>query len=103
MSPVKRLRPVAVIHSTRIGTRVITAITVTIPSHEAGAVEDGEVIIEVTTTEDEAGVEEGTGQIIMEATAMGEAEVMGMGVGEAIIMDTEGGSNDVMIVSMCQC
>ena len=91
------------IHNIRTGTRVITAITVTIPSHEAGAVEDGEVIIEVTTTEGEAGEEEGTGLIIMEAMAMEEAEAMGMGVVEAIIMDTEGGSNDVMIVSVCQC
>ena len=94
MSPVKRLRPVPVIHSTRTGTLVITAITVTIPSHVAGAVEDGEVIIEVTTAEGEAGEEEveGMGQIIMEA----------MGMGEAIIMDTEGGSNDVMFVLLCQ-
>ena len=80
------------IPSTRTGTLVITAITVTIPSHGAGAVEDGEVIIEVTIAEGEAGEEEGMGQIIMEA----------MGMGEAIIMDTEGGSNNVMIVLLCQ-
>ena len=78
-----------VIHSPPPGTRVITDISVTTPSHGAGAVEDGEDII-VVTTEGEAG--EDTGLVIMEA----------MGMGEDITMDTEGGSNDVMIVSVCQ-
>ena len=73
-----------VIYSPPPGTRAITAISVTIPSHGAGAGEDGE------DTEGEAG--EDTGLVIMEA----------MGMGEDIIMGTEGGSNDVMIVSMCQ-
>lgn len=83
-----RLRLVPVIHNTPPGTRVITAITVTIPSHEAGAVEDGEDIIGVTTAEGEAG-EEVEELIIMEV----------MGMGEDITMDTEGGTNNV---SVCQ-
>ena len=84
-----RLSHVPVIYSPPPGTRVITDISVTIPSHGAGAVEDGEDII-VVTTEGEAG--EDTGLVIMEA----------MGMGEDITMGTEGGSNDVMIVSVCQ-
>ena len=87
-----RLSHVPVIHSPPPGTRVITDISVTIPSHGAGAVEDGEDII-VVTTEGEAG--EDTGLVIMEAMGMGD-------MGEDITMDTEGGSNDVMIVSVCQ-
>ena len=81
-----------VIHNTPPGTRVITAITVTIPSHGAGAVEGGEDIIGVTTAEGEAGEEEDTGLIIMEA----------MGMGEDITMGTEGGTNNVMI-RLCPC
>ena len=84
-----RLSLVPVIYNPPPGTRVITDISVTIPSHGAGAVEDGEDIIGVTT-EGEAG--EDTGLVIMEA----------MGMGEGITMGTEGGSNDVMIVSVCQ-
>ena len=62
------------------------AITATIQSLEAEDVEAGEVTIEDSTTE--GGAEEATELIIM--------EVMGMGVD--IIMDTEDGSNDVVIV-----
>ena len=78
-----------VIHHTRPGTRVTMAITAPMLSLEAEGVEAGEVTIEASTTAGGgAGEEEATGLIIM--------EVMGMGVD--IIMDTEGGSNDVMIV-----
>ena len=82
------------IYSPPPGTRVITATSVTTPSHGAGAGEDGEDMIGVTT-EGEAGEEEDTGLVIMEAMGMGD-------MGEDITMDTEGGSNDVMIVSVCQ-
>ena len=85
-----RQGPVPVIHQSRPGTRVTMAITVTIPSQEAEVVEAGEVTIEDSTTEGGAGEEEATELIIM--------EVMGMGVD--IIMDTEDGSNDVIIVCM---
>ena len=83
-----RQSPVSVIQQSRLGTRVTMAITATIQSQEVEGVEAGEVTIEDSTTEGGAGEEEVTGLIIM--------EVMGMGVD--IIMDTEDGSNDVVIV-----